>query len=254
VTAPVPVAPTSPSPAQLNMAKRLAGINQTVRSAKFVTAGTRTYSDCGRPPCPPHGAIYPQPPAAAEKAIVQANHDTAIDQALLRVAARFPGGQNALETHTAYRTVRSFLQSAPMVRKFHGAQLNKGKLLYNGRDGRQLKVMLHFLSANDALGGPDESLLWGKTIVETMSAKYGSKGVPTEFMGYRGGVSYMNTAKLTKIDQPRRGSEPHGFNMVLALNHRTQIEIHGTLSPDDMKRFLRSIDQAAVQDRIAMLD
>lgn len=190
----------------------------------------------------------------AEKEKVGADHRAATEQALAQIASQYPGGSAALEAHPRFRDVKDYVNSQPVLRKFHGKGTHKAKALYIGQDGSYLKVGLTFVEPADFFGPADNSNIWGDAIVDRLSKKYGSKGIPTSFIGYHGGVAYSDTTSLTEVKQATMGTGPERFDMVLALNHGTQITLYGEISPDHLKRFLRSFDHDALLTRVNQIE
>ena len=189
-----------------------------------------------------------------EKRAVSENHKRDVEAALRRVAARFPGGRDALEAHPNFVRIQDYLSSQPVSRKFRGRRTNKGEVLYVGNDNSFLKITLHFLPAEQALGPMEDRRAWGDGILAQIDDRFGVKGVPTSFMNFHGGVAYGENSNVTRVTQPSIGSKPEVYDMSLALNYRTAIKIIGLAPPETMKRILRSIDTDLIMNRIELMD
>jgi hypothetical protein len=197
--------------------------------------------------------IYGTGKTKTEVEQVNTDHKAATERAMAKIASQYPGGAAALKAHPRFKKIRQYVGNLPMFRKFQGERKHKSRAIYIAQDGSYLKVELEFLAQADLFGPPDSSRLWGDAIVERLSKRYGTKGVPTGFIGYRGGVAHSDRTSLTEIKQATTGSKPERFDMVLALNHGTQITVYGEISPDHMKRFLRSFDHDALLARVAAI-
>lgn len=188
----------------------------------------------------------------AERDKVGENHKRAIQSALDRIASRYPGGRSAFEQDDRFRDVQTYVSSLPMVRAVHGDQPNKVRFYYfHPRSEAKLKLELRFLTPSKQLGAPDDDpRVWGDAIVNRLSKSYGSKGVPTKYLGFHGGVSYMDSTTLTEVSYATMGSALEGYNMVLALNHGAEVKINGYMKPDHMRRFLHGFDFDALAARV----
>ncbi|MEM8793401.1 MAG: hypothetical protein AAGE80_17400 [Pseudomonadota bacterium] len=190
----------------------------------------------------------------AERKQVGDAHDAEVELAAKRFSTRFPGGYEAFKNHPSYRSMRGYLATQPVGRKFQGPPLNRSAVLYVSEEGRELKVEIEFLAADKSLGDPADPRSWGDGILARMDAMYGFKGVPTRFMGFFGGVSAPETAGITQVDHPQRGTVVHGFNFVLGLTHRTTIKVYGQMSPSAMRLFLSEIETGDLLERAEAMD
>ena len=191
----------------------------------------------------------------AEKEKVKRDHAQAVEDGINRVAARWPGGRKAMEAHPRYRDLKGMITSLPLARAVRGELTNKSKVIYfDPKSNGYLKAEIQFLPKHQRLGSKDDKASWGTEIVNRLSKRYGSKGVPTQFLEFSGGVAYLDTTKLTRVEFVSMGSNLENYGMVIALNHRTQLEILGQMKPEQIKAFLRGFDFDALEKRAEAMD
>lgn len=191
----------------------------------------------------------------AEKEKVKRDHAQAVEDGINRVAARWPGGREAMEAHTRYRELKGMISGLPLLRAVIGELTNKSKVIYfDPKSNAYLKAEIQFLPKHQRLGSKDDKASWGTEIVNRLSKRYGSKGVPTQFLEFSGGVAYLDTTSLTRVEFVSMGSNLENYGMVIALNHRTQLEILGQMKPEQIKAFLRGFDFDALEKRAEAMD
>jgi hypothetical protein len=196
----------------------------------------------------------------AQPEVERAAFEAPVDHARVPVETFFPEPKDGWIRVDLTQSKLSPL-SDPQVEST-AAEIDLGGVIYRTvarRDGttghldqRASEVLLELFirPADRPLGPPDKPKVWAETLSERLSNAPGKAGKPWWFKGFVGAMSVTDDPSVPyfKFKDPGRQIMEH--NMVLALNHRTELRIMGEIRPSALKALIQGIDLDALHKRV----